>query len=145
MKSAKRLLRKSSSTYGIHPYLSRRIAKWQVILAEYNIVYMIRKAMNVIADHLADHVKSPILSICQVKGKRQTKDEKLGPYQEYLSKLAREVEEIKFTHLGMEGKHFVDTLVTLTSMARIDFGHKVQPVHIEIKITHLMVAQLRGK
>jgi hypothetical protein len=94
---------------------------------------MIRKAMNVIADHLADHAKSPILIICQVKGKRQTKDEKLGPYQEYLSKLAREVEEIKFTHLGMEGKHFVDTLVTLTSMARIDFGHKVQPVHIDIR------------
>jgi hypothetical protein len=43
-----------------------------------------------------------------VKGKGQTKDEKLGPYQEYLSKLAREVEEIKFTHLGMEGKHFAD-------------------------------------
>jgi len=57
----------------------------------------------------------------------------LGPYQEYLSKLAREVEEIKFTHLGMEGKHFADALVTLTSMARIDFGHKVQPVHIDIR------------
>jgi hypothetical protein len=68
-----------------------------------------------------------------VKGKGQTKDEKLGPYQEYLSKLAREVEEIKFTHLGMEGKHFADALVTLTFMARIDFGHKVLPVHIDIR------------
>jgi hypothetical protein len=68
-----------------------------------------------------------------VKGKGQTKDEKLGPYQEYLSKLAREVEEINFTHLGMEGKHFADALVTLTSMARIDFGHKVQPVHVDIR------------
>jgi len=43
------------------------------------------------------------------------------------------LEEIKFTHLGMEGKHFADALVTLTSMARIDFGHKVQPVHIDIR------------
>jgi len=51
----KKLSRKSSSTYGIHPYLSRRIAKWQVILAEYDIIYMTRKAMDVIADHLADH------------------------------------------------------------------------------------------
>ena len=33
----------------------------------------------------------------------------------------------------MEGKHFADALVTLTSMARIDFGHKVQPVHSDIK------------
>jgi ribonuclease HI len=66
-----------------------------------------------------------ILIICQVKGKWQTKDEKLRPYQEYLSKLAKEFEEIKFTHLEKEGNHFADTLVTLASMARIDFGHKV--------------------
>jgi hypothetical protein len=68
-----------------------------------------------------------------VKGKWQTKDEKLRPYQEYLSKLVREFEEIMFTHLGREGNHFVDTLVTLASMARIDFGHKVQSVHIDIR------------
>ena len=74
-----------------------------------------------------------ILIIRQVKGKRQTKDEKLRPYQEYLSKLAREFEEIKFTHLGMKGKHFADALVTLASMARINFGHKVQPVHIDTR------------
>jgi len=66
-----------------------------------------------------------ILIICQVKGKWQTKDEKLRPYQEYLSKLAKEFEEIKFTHLEKEGNHFADALVTLASMARIDFGHKV--------------------
>jgi hypothetical protein len=41
-----------------------------------------------------------------VKGKWKTKDEKLRPYQEYLSKLAREFEEIKFTYLGREGNHF---------------------------------------
>jgi len=66
-----------------------------------------------------------ILIICQVKGKWQTKDEKLRPYQEYLSKLAKEFKEIKFTHLEKEGNHFADALVTLASMARIDFGHKV--------------------
>jgi ribonuclease HI len=40
-----------------------------------------------------------ILIIYQMKGKWQNKDEKLRPYQEYLSKLVREFEEIKFTHL----------------------------------------------
>jgi len=74
-----------------------------------------------------------IVIICKVKGKWKTKDEKLRPYQEYLSKLAREFEEIKFTHLGREGNHFADTLVMLASMARIDFGHKVQPVHIDTR------------
>jgi hypothetical protein len=47
--------------------------------------------------------------------------------------LAREFEEIKFTHLGREGNHFADALVTLASIARIDFGHKVQSVHIDIR------------
>jgi hypothetical protein len=39
------------------PYLSSRITRWQVLLVEYDIVYMTRKAMkgSVIADHLADN------------------------------------------------------------------------------------------
>ncbi|XP_061960352.1 uncharacterized protein LOC133681211 [Populus nigra] len=39
------------------PYLSSRIARWQVLLAEYDIVFMTRKAVkgSVIADHLVDH------------------------------------------------------------------------------------------
>jgi len=65
-----------------------------------------------------------------VKGKWQTKDKKLRRYQEYMSKLAREFEEIKFTHLGREGNHFTNVLAP---MARIDFGHKVQSVHIDIR------------
>ncbi|KAL9343503.1 hypothetical protein Peur_063934 [Populus x canadensis] len=39
-------------------------------------------------------------------------------------KIDIEFEEIKFTHLGREGNHFADALVTLASMARMDFGHK---------------------
>jgi len=40
------------------PYLSSRIARWQVLLAEYDIVYMTRKAVkgSAIADHLANNV-----------------------------------------------------------------------------------------
>jgi len=44
-----------------------------------------------------------MLIICQVKEEWQTKEERLRLYQEYMSKLAREFEEIKFTHLGREG------------------------------------------
>ena len=80
-----------------------------------------------------DMYRDSILIIYQVKGKWQTKDEKLRPYQEYLSKLAREFEEIKSTHLGREGNHFADALVTLASTTRIEFGHKVQSVHIDIR------------
>jgi ribonuclease HI len=66
-----------------------------------------------------------MLIICQVKGEWQTKEEKLRSYQEYLSKVAGEFEEIEFTHLGREGNHFADALATLAYITRIDFGHKV--------------------
>jgi ribonuclease HI len=211
------------------PFLSSRIARWQVLLAEYDIVYMTRKAVkgSAIADHLADNavedyepldfdfpdedilsiekeeektdwwtmffdgavnvygngagavIISPdkkqypvsvklhfectnntaeyeacilgleaalelkikkldvygdsMLIICQVKGEWQTKEEKLRPYQEYLSTLAKEFEEIRFTHLGREGNHFADALATLAAMTTIDLKCKVQPVHIDIR------------
>jgi hypothetical protein len=57
----------------------------------------------------------------------------LRPYQEYLSKLIEEFEEIEFTHLEREGNHFADVLVTLPFMGKIDFRYKVQPLHIDIK------------
>ena len=72
-------------------------------------------------------------------------DEKLRPYQEYLSELARKFEEIEFTILGREGNHFADVLVTLASITRIDFGHKVRLVYIDTRITQLIVAQLKEK
>jgi len=39
------------------PYLPSRIARWQVLLAEYDMVYMTRKAVKgrVIANHLANN------------------------------------------------------------------------------------------
>ncbi|XP_061947896.1 uncharacterized protein LOC133671224 [Populus nigra] len=39
------------------PYMSNRLARWQVLLAEYDIIYKTRKSMkgSAIADHLADN------------------------------------------------------------------------------------------
>ncbi|XP_061945039.1 uncharacterized protein LOC133669048 [Populus nigra] len=211
------------------PYLSSRIARWQVMLAEYDIVYKTRTSVkgSVIADHLADnaikdyeHLKfdfldedvliveedkekndwwimyfdgavnvsgngagaviiSPdkkqypisiklqfectnntaeyeacilgleaalemkikkldvygdsMLIICQVKGEWQTKEEKLIPYQQYLSKLTEGFDEIDFTHMGRDKNQFADALATLASMAKTDYGIRVQPICIEIR------------
>jgi hypothetical protein len=41
------------------------------------------------------------------------RDEKLRPYQEYLSKLAENFDDIEFTHLGRDKNWFVDALATL--------------------------------
>jgi ribonuclease HI len=49
-----------------------------------------------------DVYRDSVLTICQVKGEWQTKDDKLRPYQEYLSKLAKEFDKIKFTHMGRD-------------------------------------------
>jgi hypothetical protein len=40
-----------------NPYLLSRITRWQVLLVEYDIVYMTRKAVkgSVIVDHLEDN------------------------------------------------------------------------------------------
>jgi len=209
------------------PYMSSRIARWQVLLAEYDIIYMTRKSVkgSAIANHLADNIvedyeplnfdfldedvlvtkreeksdwwtmyfdgvvnvsgngagaviispkrkQYPIsiklhfsctnntaeyeafihglegalemrigklevygdsmLIICQVKGKWQTKDEKLRPYQDYLSKLAESLDEIKFTHLGRDKNQFADALAILASMATIGGRAKIQPIGIEI-------------
>ncbi|XP_034892465.1 uncharacterized protein [Populus alba] len=206
------------------PYLSSRIARWQVLLAEYDIVFITRKAVkgSVIADHLADHamknydplnfdflnedviviedgdgesytwtlyfddavnisgngagavVISPenkqypvsarllfectnntaeyeayiigleaalelkakklevfrdsLLIICHVKNERQTKDEKLKLYQNYLLRLANEFKEIKFTHISRDKNQFADALATLASMTQVDIRSKIQPI-----------------
>lgn len=73
-----------------------------------------------------------ILIICQVKGEWQTRDEKLRPYQKYLSKLPENFKEIKFIHLERDKNQFIDTITVLTSMAQIDCGTQVQPMCIEI-------------
>jgi len=73
-----------------------------------------------------------MLIICQVKGEWQIKDGKLRPYQEYLSKLVKEFDEIKFTHMGRDKNWFADALATLASMIKIDFENIVQPINIEV-------------
>ena len=67
------------------------------------------------------------------RGMANQRKKKLIPYQEYLSKLAEEFEEIEFTHLGREGNQFVDALATLASMARVDLGQNLQPIHVDIR------------
>jgi ribonuclease HI len=74
-----------------------------------------------------------MLKICQVKGKWQTKDEKLRPHQEYISKLTKELDEIKFTHMGRDKNWCADALATLVSMAKIDCGNKIQSLSIDVR------------
>jgi len=80
-----------------------------------------------------------------VKGEWQTKDEKLRSNQEYLSKLVKEFDEIKFTHMEIDKNQFVDALATLAFMDEIDYGNKVQPIFIEVRksLAHCLLNQMR--
>jgi len=77
--------------------------------------------------------RDSLLIICQVKGERQAKDEKLRLYQDYLLKLANEFEEIKFTHISRDKNNFTDVLATLALMTHINFGSEFQPISIKIR------------
>ena len=65
-----------------------------------------------------------------MKEEWQTKDEKPMSYQKYLSKLTKEFNEIKFTHIKSDKNQFVDALATLVFMAKIDYENRVQPISI---------------
>jgi hypothetical protein len=69
----------------------------------------------------------------------------LRPYQEYLSKLAKEFEEIEFTRIGREMNHFADVLATLAAMATNELRHKVQLVHIDIRNYPAHCCSIKGE
>jgi len=71
--------------------------------------------------------RDSMLKICQVKGKWQTKDEKLRPYQEYMSKLTKELDEIKFIHMGRDKNWCADALATVVSWPKLIVGTKYSP------------------
>jgi ribonuclease HI len=76
--------------------------------------------------------RDSMLIIYQVKGEWQIKDEKLSPYQEYLSKLVKDFDEIEFTHLERQKNQFTDGLTTLSFMTQINYRDRVQLVCIRI-------------
>jgi len=89
--------------------------------------------------------KHTMLIICQVKGEWQIKEEKLRPYQEYLSKLAKEFDEIKFTHMGRDKNQFADALATLASMTKIDYRNRVQPIIIKVRNSPTHWCSVKGE
>lgn len=83
-----------------------------------------------------------MLIMCQVKGECHTRDEKLKPYQEYLSKLAKDFDEIELTHLRRDKNQFCDTLATLAFCGYKFFFIFYQNVNIlKSKVTMLRISK----
>ena len=78
-----------------------------------------------------------------MKKEWKTKDKKLRPYQDYLSKLASEFDEIKFAHINKDKNKFTNVLATLTSMTHINIGGRIQPIKIKVRDFHTYCYSLR--
>lgn len=52
-------------------------------------------------------------------------------YQKYLMELKEKFKEITLFHLSQDKDQFTDSLTTLASMTKIDYGIEVQPLGIE--------------
>ena len=128
------------------PALTGRIARWQVLLSKFDIVYVTQKPIkgSALADYLAQqplndyqpmHPEFPdqdimalfnvkllkvygdsTLVIHQLKGEWETRDHKLIPYQTYIKELAEFFDEISFHHVPREENQMADALATLASM-----------------------------
>ena len=113
--------------------------------AEYEACILELEAVLELKIKKLDVCSDSMLIICYVKGEWQTKDEKLRPNQEYLSKLVKEFDEIKFSYMGRDKNQFADALATIAFMDKIDYGNKVQPIFIEVgkSLAHYLLNRMR--
>jgi len=51
----------------------------------------------------------------------------------------------RFSLSRERGNQFADALATLASMARIDFGHKEEPMHIDIRNNPTHCCSIEGE
>jgi len=82
--------------------------------------------------------RDSVLVIHQLRGKWETRDPKLIPYQAYIKKLAGSFDEISFHHVPREENQMADALATLASMFQltplgdlryIEFWCRGRPTH----------------
>ena len=73
------------------------------------------------------------LIIFQTRGEFKTKDPKLIPYHQYLSKMTREFKEVSFSYIPRSQNQFADALATLASMIQATEGTKIKPVQVRME------------
>jgi len=120
-------------------------SEWTNNTTEYEACILELEAALELKIKKLDVYRESMLIICQVKREWQIKDDKPRPYQEYLSKLAKEFDKIKFTHIEREKNQFADALAILASMTKIDYGNRVQPISIEVRNSPTHCCSIEGE
>uniref|UniRef100_A0A2N9FEI8 Reverse transcriptase/retrotransposon-derived protein RNase H-like domain-containing protein n=1 Tax=Fagus sylvatica TaxID=28930 RepID=A0A2N9FEI8_FAGSY len=123
------------------PALTGKIARWQVLLSEFDILFVARKAIKgqAIADYLADYPSEQLELMDSefpdedTNGEWQARDPKLIPYQRYISRLVPKFKYVTFTYTPRAHNHFADALATLASLIKLAEGDDVRPLRIETR------------
>ena len=62
-----------------------------------------------------------------------------------MSKLEKEFDEIKFTHMGRDKNQFGDVPANLASMSKTDCANKVQPINIKVGNSLAHFCSIKGE
>ncbi|KAL0543554.1 hypothetical protein IC582_018652 [Cucumis melo] len=71
-----------------------------------------------------------MLVIHQVKEEWETRDAKLVPYSQYVTKLSQNFEKISFDHVPREDNRMTDALATLAMMFDLNLEFELHPIQI---------------
>ncbi|XP_077249155.1 uncharacterized protein LOC143888599 [Tasmannia lanceolata] len=82
--------------------------------------------------------------ICQTNGKLQTKEDRLIPYNSYLTSLVKSFRNINFTFIFRLRNRFADALATYVSMVDTPVGVKIRPFAIKRQLipAHVHVIEI---
>ncbi|XP_070020842.1 uncharacterized protein [Nicotiana sylvestris] len=133
-----------------------KLAKWQILLSEFDIVYMTQKAVKrqALADHLAENlyeacilglnmaadmniqellvIDDSDLLVHQVQGEWATKNSKILPYLHHVQELRKRFTKIEFRHVPKIQNEFTDALTTLSSMIQHPDKNYIDPILVRI-------------
>ncbi|XP_070035426.1 uncharacterized protein [Nicotiana tomentosiformis] len=128
------------------PMPTRKLAKWQILLSEFDIVYVNQKAVKgqALVDHLAEnHVggeyeplkpnfKGVGIGAVLVLGEWATKNTKILPYLYYVQELMKKFTKIELKHVPRIHNEFADALTTLSSMIQHPDKNFIDPIPVGI-------------
>ncbi|XP_070049259.1 uncharacterized protein [Nicotiana tomentosiformis] len=107
------------------PMPTGKLAKWQILLSEFDIVYVIQMAVKgqALADHLAENL---------VQGEWATKNTKILPYLYYVQEMMMRFTKIEFRHVPRIQIEFASALANLSSTIQHPDKNFIDPILVRI-------------
>ncbi|XP_015057657.1 uncharacterized protein LOC107003924 [Solanum pennellii] len=121
---------------------TRKLAKWKMLLSEFDIVYVTQKAIKAqaLADHLAENLVDeeyePLKTYFpdeKVQGEWVVEKPKIMPYVQYIRKLCKRFPKIEFRHTPIIHNELDDDPATIATMIKHPDADYIDPMDIKIK------------